>query len=292
MTDFRAIAEHIGRASGRSFNPTDPGRVGGGCINTAVQLSDGHSQWFVKLNRAGLADMFDAEFTALDELAATHTIRVPRPLCTGTVDGASYIVMEYLHLGQAGATGQAWAGERLAALHRHTAERFGWSRDNTIGATLQPNEQQTDWIAFWRDQRLGFQLELAAGNGHGGRLQQLGDRLLGDLDALIDHAPAPSLLHGDLWGGNIGYDTQGEPVIYDPASYYGDREADIAMTELFGGFGSDFYHAYRNAWPLDPGYDTRKTLYNLYHVLNHLNLFGGGYGRQAEGMMERLLAQI
>jgi len=120
----------------------------------------------------------------------------------------------------------------------------------------------------------------------------MGERLLDALPALIDHDPVPSLLHGDLWGGNLAFDSEGKPVIYDPAVYYGDREADIAMTELFGGFGSEFYAAYNDAWPLDAGYKTRKTLYNLYHILNHLNLFGGGYGSQAEGMMSRLLAEV
>jgi fructosamine-3-kinase len=132
---------------------------------------------------------------------------------------------------------------------------------------------------------------LAAENGHRGQLQRLGDQLMARFAVLIDHAPSPSLLHGDLWGGNLAFSTDGEPVIYDPATYYGDREAEIAMTELFGGFSADFYAAYRDAWPIDEGYRVRKTLYNLYHVLNHLNLFGGGYGGQARLMMERLLAE-
>ena len=177
-------------------------------------------------------------------------------------------------------------------MHRTTRAEFGWVRDNTIGATPQPNTPDPDWVRFWARQRLGFQLALAARNGHGGALQRLGETLLGRLPDLLDHAPAPSLLHGDLWGGNLGYMRDGEPVIYDPAVYYGDREADLAMTELFGGFGGDFYAAYREAWPLDPGYASRRDLYNLYHVLNHLNLFGGGYLGQALNLLGRLLAQV
>jgi len=292
MTDFADIAAHISRASGRPFNPGLPSGQGGGCINTAVRLADGDQQWFVKTNRAALLDMFEAEAAGLAAMADTATIRVPRPLCTGTAGGDSYIVMEYLPLGRAGPDGQARAGVQLAALHRHSAERFGWHRDNTIGATPQHNDWQHDWIAFFRDHRLAFQLQLAARHGHGGRLQRLGEQLLDAFPALIDHAPVPSLLHGDLWGGNMGFDADGNPVIYDPATYYGDREADLAMTELFGGFGRDFHAAYHDAWPLDPGYEARKTLYNLYHVLNHLNLFGAGYAGQAEGMMERLLSEI
>jgi fructosamine-3-kinase len=147
-------------------------------------------------------------------------------------------------------------------------------------------------VNFWRRPRQGFQLELAARNGLGRDIQHLGERLMEAFPTLMDHAPSPSLLHGDLWGGNLGHDDQGNPVIYDPATYYGDREAEIAMTELFGGFGAAFYDAYNAAWPLDAGYRTRRTFYNLYHILNHANMFGGGYVGQARRMMEQLLAAL
>ena len=264
--------------------------MGGGCINTAVRLTDGKQQWFVKLNQASRLDMFEAEADGLRELSDAGAIRVPRPLCTGTTSGQSYIVMEYFPLGGSGAS--ALAGEQLAALHRRQAESFGWKRDNTIGATHQPNQWTADWVDFWREQRLGFQLAEAARNGLGSDLQRLGEELLERFPALMDHAPIPSLLHGDLWGGNLGYDRDGNPVIYDPATYYGDREAEIAMTELFGGFGAAFYDAYNSLWPLDPGYRTRRTFYNLYHILNHANMFGGGYVGQARRMMEQLLAAL
>lgn len=293
MEDWRAVAAHIARASGRPFAPQAPRNLGGGCINSAYSLSDGETTWFIKENRAERLSMFEAEAAGLAEMAATGTIRVPEPLCTGTADGRAYIVLEHLELGgRAGPGSAAEAGRRLAALHRHTRERFGWDRDNTIGSTPQPNAWNGDWVAFWRDRRLGFQLHLAADNGHRGRLQREGERLLDAFPALIDHAPVPSLLHGDLWGGNLSYTPDGEPVIYDPAVYYGDREADLAMTELFGGFGARFHSAYREAWPLDAGYAVRRTLYNLYHVLNHLNLFGTGYLGQAESMIGRLLSEL
>ncbi|MGZ8947750.1 MAG: fructosamine kinase family protein, partial [Methylococcaceae bacterium] len=170
---------------------------------------------------------------------------------------------------------------------------FGWHRDNTIGSTLQINNQSNDWLTFWREQRLGFQLKLAGNNGYGGSLQANGECLCSDMAILFnDYMPQPSLLHGDLWAGNAAVDKLGSPVIFDPACYYGDREADLAMTELFGGFSRDFYAAYQAVWPLDDGYDVRKTLYNLYHILNHLHLFGGGYLRQAESMMAMLLSEI
>lgn len=292
MTDWTGIALQIEAASGDAFAPGAPRSVGGGCINRAVELSDGKRSWFVKVNRADQLEMFEAEYAGLAELSGTATIRVPRPLCTGCVAGESFIALEHLSLGAAGREGHAVAGRQLAALHRTTAPAFGWHRDNTIGATPQPNGWSEDWIAFWSERRLGFQLELAARRGYGRRLQRLGERLLASFASLIDHEPAPSLIHGDLWGGNLGFTRDGAPVLYDPATYYADREAEIAMTELFGGFGADFYAAYNEAWPLDPGYATRKTLYNLYHILNHLNLFGSGYAGQAEAMMERLLAEL
>jgi len=291
MSIWHDIATHISTASGRPFAPHPPAGTGGGCINSAFRLSDGAQSWFVKTNRAALLDMFEAEAAGLDALAASATIAVPRALCTGVSGDTSYIVMQHLELGRGSASGWRAAGRQLAALHRCSGGAFGWERDNTIGATPQHNAWRDDWIAFWREQRLGFQLAEAARNGHGGRLQSLGEQLCERFPVLIDHDPPPSLLHGDLWGGNIGFTHTGQPVIFDPATYFGDREAELAMTELFGGFSADFYAAYREAWPIGPGYGVRKTLYNLYHVLNHLNLFGGGYGGQAEHMMQALLAE-
>jgi fructosamine-3-kinase len=292
VSDWRRIAGHIAAVSGAAFEPTPPRSVGGGCINEAVTLSDGEHGYFVKLNRADRLDMFEAEAEGLAEMAATRSIRVPRPVCTGTADGQAYLVMERLELGRPRGDGQAQAGRQLAALHRNTWGQFGWRRDNTIGSTPQPNTPAENWADFWGRNRLGFQLRLARRNGYGGRLQQRGGKLLERFPALLDHAPEPSLLHGDLWGGNMSFDRDGNPVVYDPAVYYGDREADLAMTELFGGFGGDFYAAYREAWPLAPGYGTRKLLYNLYHILNHLNLFGSGYLGQAQNMIDRLLAEL
>jgi fructosamine-3-kinase len=217
---------------------------------------------------------------------------VPTPIVFGQSETHSFLVLEYLEFGRSSAVSERLLGQQLAQLHQQAQPYFGWHRDNTIGSTLQINSQNEDWLNFWREQRLGFQLQLAAKNGYGGRLQTLGERLSGELSVLFsDYQPVPSLLHGDLWAGNAATDKQGKPVIFDPACYYGDREADLAMTELFGGFGSDFYAAYQAVWALDVGYQTRKSLYNLYHILNHLNLFGGGYLRQAETMMASLLAE-
>jgi fructosamine-3-kinase len=291
VSDWQGIAAQISAASGSAFESGRPQSVGGGCINRAVVLGNEERLVFVKLNDAARLAMFEAEAAGLSEMAATESIRVPAPVCTGVVGAESFIAMEYVEL-QGGRGDEVAAGQRLASMHRATRERFGWDRDNTIGSTPQLNASCADWITFWREQRLGYQLELAAQNGYQGRLRQRGERLLEGLGALLDHNPAASLLHGDLWGGNLGYDEAGDPVIFDPACYFGDREADLAMTELFGGFGRRFWAAYQEAWPLSEGYQVRKHLYNLYHVVNHLNLFGGGYLSQAESMIDRLLAEI
>jgi protein-ribulosamine 3-kinase len=266
--------------------------VGGGSINAAYRLdaTDG-ARYFLKLNDARHRAMFVAEAAGLGTLGATGTIRVPSPIAHGSAGGQSYLVLEYLELGRRGDA--ALLGEQLAALHRCSSDGFGFPQDNFIGTTPQPNTRTDDWIEFWRRQRLGFQLQLAAQNGYGGRLQQLGEKLLDALPAFFaGHEAQSSLLHGDLWGGNHAFLADGTPALFDPAAYYGDREADLAMTELFGGYSADFHAAYRAAWPLDAGYAVRRTLYNLYHILNHANLFGGGYARQSEAMMQGLLAEL
>jgi fructosamine-3-kinase len=292
MTHWQIIAQHIAHTTRTDFHPQEPRSIGGGCINTGVRLTDGKRSFFVKLNRAALLDMFEAESDGLEVMAQTQTIRVPQPICKGLSNGQSYFAMEFVEMRHGGQDGAALAGQQLAAMHRVTQAQFGWYRDNTIGSTHQSNDPEGDWEVFWRKQRLGYQLDLAARNGYRGSLRRKGERLLDRFQVLFDHQPEPSLLHGDLWGGNLSYDQSGQPVIYDPAVYFGDREADLAMTELFGGFGNRFYDAYQESWPLSSGYATRKVLYNLYHILNHLNLFGGGYLGQAETMMDRLLAEL
>lgn len=240
----------------------------------------------VKVNARARLAMFEAEAEGLAAIAATQTVRVPRALGTGSTATQAFLVLEWLEL--APASRAAALGCAVAAMHRATAERFGWHRDSTIGTTPQPNGWFDDWPAFFRERRLAPQLELARRNGHA-RFVRDGDRVLAAVDPLLRaHHPAASLLHGDLWCGNAAALRDGTPVLLDPAAYYGDRETDLAMTELFGGFEPAFHDAYRAQWPVAEGYPRRRTLYNLYHVLNHLNLFGASYGAQARTMLQQL----
>lgn len=290
---LQAIATAISEREQESMRMLRAVPVGGGDINASYRLETDGRDYFVKLNGGERLAMFEAERDGLLELAGAEALRVPTPVCSGITGDTAFLVMEYIAFGPGTADSAAALGRGLAALHRHTAERFGWHRDNTIGATAQPNAWDDDWLRFYGEQRLGHQLRLAAANGYGGELQRLGERLIAGLSGLYaGYRPVPSLLHGDLWGGNQAVDRRGGPVVFDPAVYYGDREADLAMTELFGGFPGSFYAAYREAWPLDAGYGHRKTLYNLYHLLNHANLFGGGYAAQAGRMMQQLLSEL
>jgi len=284
------ITKHISETSGQPFSVGGLHDVGGGCINNAAVLQDGARRYFVKTNDAARMGMFEAEAEGLREIARTRTVRVPQPLCWGQAGGVAYLVLEFLELGGTDSRSFEQLGRQLAQMHRATRNRFGWQIDNTIGSTPQINTLSSDWVDFWRQHRLGYQLDLAG--RHGRNMRNKGERLMAGLGEFFrDYRPAPSLLHGDLWGGNVG-SIGDQPVIFDPAVYYGDRETDLAMTELFGGFSAQFYQAYQETWPLDPGYKVRKTLYNLYHVLNHFNLFGGGYGSQAEHMIDSLLVEL
>ncbi|VAW69228.1 Ribulosamine/erythrulosamine 3-kinase potentially involved in protein deglycation [hydrothermal vent metagenome] len=295
MNLWQQLSEQISLHTQLEFQVNSHAALSGGCINQAYRVSNGVSQYFVKLNERHHLDMFEAEALSLHELSTSNTIRTPHPVCTGQTEDQAYLVLDFLTL--TGHTGSAISarilGQQLAAMHRTEASLFGWHRNNNIGSTPQNNQQQSQWIDFWREQRLLPQLHLAKQNGYGRPLSFISDRLLSDFDVLFEsYQPVPSMLHGDLWGGNAAALADGTPVIFDPAFYYGDRETDIAMTHLFGGFSHDFYAAYNEAWPLDSGFAVRKTFYNLYHILNHLNLFGSGYLKQAISMAEQVLAEI
>jgi fructosamine-3-kinase len=286
---WEEIAAHISEATGAKFTIADTTFVGGGSINRACQVSDGDRQFFVKTNSAAQVGMFEVEAIALRQMHATNTILVPKPICWGTAAGASYFVTEWLNLTRS----QDWSamGRKLAAMHRVTSDQgFGWERQNVIGATPQINTWTLDWVEFYCQHRLQYQLKLARRNGFSTRISE--QQLLDSVPRFFKtYQPQPSMVHGDLWSGNLSFaivDGKTEPTIFDPALYFGDREVDIAMTELFGSPPASFYQAYNQEFPLDPGYQKRKTLYNLYHILNHFNLFGAGYGSQAQRMIEQV----
>ena len=237
--------------------------------------------------------MFAAEAQGLHSLSAAAAVPTPTFITLGQNASGAFLVLEYLDLIPLSSPAGARLGTAMAKLHRITAESFGWAEDNFIGLTPQRNTSHRTWPYFFGEHRLRPQLQLAQQNGMGRALVTKGYGIIERIGGLfIDYRPAPSLLHGDLWSGNTAQISGGGPVIFDPACYYGDRETDIAMAELFGGFPLSFYAAYRAEWPLDSGYEARKPLYNLYHVLNHFNLFGNAYLGQAQRMIEGLLAAL
>lgn len=283
----KAISAAITFATGTPFSSTQQTPISGGDINQAFLLSDEQQSYFIKLNTAARLDMFIAESQALKAILKSNSIRAPRPITHGRSADHAFLVLEAITFGPLSSNSWQHMGQQLAALHRSTTDRHGWHRDNTIGSTPQHNTCSSDWTEFFRNQRLKPQFELAHRNGIPLEHAQA---LLNHVPALLkDHQPSPALLHGDLWSGNASFCHDGTPVLFDPASYYGDRETDLAFSEYFGGFAPEFYDSYNEAWPLPSGYQQRKTLYNLYHVLNHANLFGGNYVTEAQQMIFQLL---
>ncbi len=267
--------------------------VGGGCIHRAelIELDDGRTL-FVKSNARASPGMFESEAAGLRALDAVGVIRVPRDVRVGETGDLSFLLMEAIDEGRSRAGFSRRFGRALAQQHRAgRGESFGFDGNNFIGATPQPNPRTGDWVDFFREHRLGFQLDLARRSGLSDRtLDSLGDRLLDRLGEWIDLPEEPAcLIHGDLWSGNYLVDAAGEPVLVDPAVYYAHREAELAMTRLFGGFGNGFYEAYDEAWPLPPGTGERQEIYGLYHLLNHLNLFGSGYHSRCVSTLRALV---
>jgi fructosamine-3-kinase len=287
---WEAIAAAVREDGGPRLLPDDVRPVAGGCIHGSYRVRGEDGWYFVKRNGADQLPVLRAEAQGLRALLGADVLRVPRPWRCGADEAHAWLVMEWLELGKLERSGARRLGEALAHLHRVRGDRFGWHEDNFIGATPQANGWSHDWPEFFRDRRLLPQLRLAHERGYRGRLQQDGEQLAGELEAIFDgHRPVPSLLHGDLWAGNCAADDQGRPVLFDPAVHYGDRECDLAMADLFGGFDRRFYTAYDEVLPRPAGYERRRDLYQLYHVLNHLNLFGGGYLAHAERLLRDLL---
>ena len=285
----RAAEAHLGPI--HSASP-----VSGGCINNGLRVLTDAGPVFLKYNPQAPPGMFAAEAHALDQLREQAAeLVVPRVMAHAEADGdaPAWIALEWLEPAARSPEFLERLGRGLAQMHRAAVDRsWGWERDNYIGSLPQANTPAASWSGFWRERRIEPQLDLARGAGRLPGRQADWERLLDRLPAIL--APAeedsPSLVHGDLWSGNV-LSTAAGPALIDPATYRGHREVDLAMADLFGGFGSRFHAAYGEAWPLQTGYDVRRPVYQLYYLLVHVNLFGGGYVQQTSAVLQEVLRQ-
>lgn len=292
--NWAAFASTLSTQLNRDIQIQNAHSISGGDIHQAYQLHTSIGHLFLKVNRAESLPLFATEARSLEAIKHSNTILCPNVFGFGLFKNQqAWLLMEHLQLTAKGDDFQR--GRDLALMHQQVntnSQPFGWFEDNFIGHTPQKNHWHSEWVLFYGEQRLRPQLELAQLRGASRKLYDLGCELIEHLPFWFKtYQPHPSLLHGDLWAGNSAFTSEGVAVIFDPACYYGDRETDLAMTELFGGFSTEFYSGYNAAFPLDPGYQSRKPLYNLYHLLNHFNLFGGHYAQQAEQATKALLRQ-
>ena len=283
---WQAIAEQINNELDEHFEIEHKSQLTGGNINIAYHISGKGQQYFVKINQREQLEQFDTEVLSLQALHHANCVKVPKVICAGQTLDKAYLVLEYLPLSSETVSGWRHLGQQLAMLHRqHEQAMYGFDWDNMLSNTPQPNKWQPNWSSFFSEQRIGWLLQLLLEQGFG----------FGNIDMLVEqcrqrlqhYQPEPSLLHGDLWRGNVGFIGE-TPAIFDPACYYGDREADLAFTTLFGRFPENFYQAYQELYPLDKSYTERRDLYNLYHVLNHAYLFRGAYLVQAQELIKQL----
>ncbi|MEJ2678585.1 MAG: fructosamine kinase family protein [Gemmatimonadota bacterium] len=290
-----AVEEVLAERTGRPARIAGAARVGGGCVSPVARVETDESDVFflkwgaVETSQDAPPGMLASEADALDALAAGRHVRVPQVIAVqDTGSGAPWLLLEWLEPGPPGPGTWRSLGAGLASLHRNLADMFGWSRDNFIGPLHQANAASASWAEFWSTRRLEPQLRSAVDAGYLEEERPRFDRLFHDLDDLLGGVTEPSLLHGDLWNGNVHIVHDGTPALVDPSVYHGHREVDLAMSELFGGFGRDFYEAYEEAWPVDPAYrERRRAVYQLYYLLVHVNLFGGSY---VASVRERLRA--
>jgi len=298
--DWQDFSQHLSEHLNQTIHIETAHPISGGDIHRAYQLHTASGNYFLKLNSLQALPLFETEAHSLNAIYQSNTMHCPKVLGYGVYQKQAWLLLEHLQLTSRGDDFQR--GRDLAFMHHqlnHDSKPFGWFEDNYIGHTLQKNQWHFEWIDFYGQQRLLPQLELSQLNGASRKLYDAGVELIEYLPFWFEnYSPKASLLHGDLWGGNSAfieaYDCKHEPeaVIFDPASYYGDRETDIAMTELFGGFSQQFYDGYNDVFPLDSGYQQRKALYNLYHIINHFNLFGGHYQNQSLSIINSLLQQV
>jgi fructosamine-3-kinase len=289
---WQCIEQAINAEINDSFSIKKKKKISDTDMNLTYQISDYHHHYFVKINDKSHINHFESEAYALEQIKALKQVSCPDVIAFGNSLDKSFLILNYLPLtvNNSQVDSKCWytLGEQLAQMHKCSNHgQFGWQHDNYIGETLQPNDWRSNWKTFFAEQRIAWQLQLLSEKSV----------KLGDIDhiaqvchdALNHHTVKPSLVHGDLWQGNMGF-TGSSSVIFDPACYYGDREVDIAMTELFGHLPFEFYQGYQKNFPLDEGYEQRKIIYNFYHILNHANLFGGVYIEQSKAVLSRILS--
>lgn len=287
---FTSVSEAVKNTFGEERYVDHKSYVAGGDINEACILTlDDGTTLFMKANSVSSLANFKAEAAGLEEIRNTGAIRVPDVLGTGTDNGFSFLLLSYIRGGRKVKDYWETFAAELAAMHRAGAAvsgEYGFAQDNWIGARKQINTPHSGWISFFRDCRLTPQLQSAQRYFSSEDLQNA-EYLLGHLDRFLIEPERPSLVHGDLWSGNMITGDDGKGWLIDPAVYYGHPEVDIAMTELFGGFAPAFYEAYKDIGMIQPGYEDRKDLYNLYQLLNHLNMFGIGYLPEVRRILKR-----
>ena len=272
----------------------DAQEVSGGDIHSsyALTLTGDKSlpkRVFAKANSGDAADVLYSEYQSLKEIDTLCSGLYPKPLLFHQENNHAVLIMSFYQLGSFDSASAVQAGKALAEQHKLSNLKFGWGSNNYIGLTPQPNHWRDNWVDFFREQRLLPMLDRACQKGLSQNSVQAAHDVVANLDEFLGHQVIPALVHGDLWSGNLSMDTENrQPLFFDPAPYYGDREVDIAMTELFGRQADAFYQAYEAVSPLDKGYEQRRPIYNLYHALNHVVLFGTSYN----GLVRNLLRQI
>lgn len=285
---WHAISQQLSNVLLFDYKITEKTKIDGGDINECYMISDGEQRYFVKCNNRDFLNKFESEAENLRQLRNTGTVYVPELVHIGYSKQNAFLILNYLASKPLESSKASYKfGVQLAKLHQWGEQKeYGFDNENYIGATLQPNSWSKKWSRFFSEQRIGWQLQLLAEKGI--RFGNISDIVTHIDRRLQHHNPKPALLHGDLWHGNTSNTAFG-PICYDPACYWGDRECDIAMTELFGGFEAEFYQGYESEYPLVADYHGRKPIYNFYHVLNHCNLFGGHYLDEAEQYLSKIL---
>ncbi|MGS2721519.1 fructosamine kinase family protein [Paraglaciecola aestuariivivens] len=280
------ISEQISQSIQQDFICNDIREIHAGESHHTYRIAGDKKRFFVKTNQKIYLSNFEAEAEGLEHLRQTQLFRVPKVICSGIVSDHSFLVLEHLTMTEGEPSDWYGAGRALAEFHKNNNQQmYGWQDDNYIGLTQQCNRWAKKWNQFYAEQRIGFMLQLLYEKGFA----------LADIDKVVEavkslfagYNPQASMLHGDLWQGNLGFNHH-QLVLFDPAFYFGDRETDLAMTELFGRFPESFYRGYQDVWPVDPDYEYRKPIYQLYHILNHALMFGGQYLESAKITLKNL----